>query len=488
MSKKQHPLRLYNTLTRQLDPVRDADAAHPITLYSCGPTVYNFAHIGNLKTFIFYDTLKRTLLYLGYPVRHAMNLTDIEDKIIARMVKEGKGREEITEPCVAAFQEDLHALNCLPADALPRATEFVPQQIAMIEKLLASGHAYERDGSVYFRIAAFPDYGKLARINVEGIREGARVDNDEYDKESPRDFVLWKTAKADEPPDAVWESPWGKGRPGWHLECSVMAHDILGQPIDIHCGGVDLVFPHHSNELAQSEAAYPEGKDKPFTRLWVHGEHLMVDGGKMSKSLGNVYTRRDLLTMGTDIEGRKDLQAKGIDPQVLRFFFVSNHYRMPLNFTFEAVGSAKAGLERLRTLQGRLAQFPAAAGSVPAELTRLRLEFKTALADDLDFPGALARLHEFVTLANKQLDGGQWGATEAAAVLEFLNSDFSAVFGIALATEIVVPAEIQSLFDQRQAARAGKNFAEADRCRKELDVAGWLIEDGKAGSRLKRRA
>jgi cysteinyl-tRNA synthetase len=479
-------LNLYNTLTRRLEPVEPAPG-RATTLYTCGPTVYNYAHIGNLKTFIVYDFLKRTLRYFGHEVRHVMNLTDIEDKIIAAAVAAGKPIREYTEPYAEAFLEDLRAVGCEPAERSPRATEFIPQQIALIERLMEKGFAYERDGSAYFRIEKFPDYGKLARIDLDGIKEGARIDTDEYDKDSPRDFVLWKAARPEEEKvGAAWDSPWGRGRPGWHLECSVMAHDLLGQPIDIHAGGVDLIFPHHTNELAQSEAAYPD--EVPFVKHWFHAEHLMVDGGKMSKSLGNVYTRKDLSS--DEIVTGRDLAAKKIDPQALRYFFTAAHYRKPLNFTFEALGASSAGLDRLRTFQQRLRELvpaEAAAEDFP-QLLALRKDYRAALSDDLNAPEALARLFEFVSLANKEFDSGNWSGAQAGAILKFLRDDFSAVFGVSLEMAVAeIPAAVQSLFEQRQAARQAKDFKRADELRGQIDAAGFLIEDSKAGARLKRK-
>lgn len=484
-------MRLFNTLTRDYREVRPSEPGRAITLYTCGPTVYDYAHIGNLKTFVVYDTLKRVLQYLGHEVKHAMNLTDIEDKIIATAGRKGISIRELTAPVTAAFRADLAAVNCLPIEEKfqPRATDFIPQQIAMIERLIAGGHAYAREGSVYFRIASFPDYGQLARIDLSGIQDGARIDNDEYDKESPRDFVLWKaSAPGEAEVGASWPSPWGPGRPGWHLECSVMAHDLLGQPIDIHCGGVDLIFPHHTNEIAQSEAAYPD--QKPFTRIWFHAEHLMVDGGKMSKSLGNFHTLKDLRE-----------KVPNFDPDALRFFYVSQHYRQSVNFTFEILEAAKAGLGRIANFRYRLEEPVEEIATdkldfqtyrEPQELLDAKAAFRAALADDLDTPKALTVVYELVSLANRKFDRREWGKKERDILRQFFTEDFQNVFGIDLFKKFPEASDpaltrAMTLNNERLAAKAAKDYAKADALRKEIDALGFIAEDTKTGSRLKRK-
>ena len=384
-------LRLYNTLTRRLEDF--APLAPPrVALYTCGPTVWNYAHLGNFRTFVFEDVLRRYLAYAGYAVEHVMNLTDVDDRTIAAAGKAGRGLAEHTAPFVDAFFEDCAYLRITPAAQYPRATRFVPQMVALVQRLLDRGVAYRGDdGSVYFGIDRFPPYGRLSRVDRRELKAGARVSSDEYDKADARDFVLWKAAKPeDEAVGAGWDAPFGRGRPGWHLECSAMAQALLGETVDIHAGGVDLIFPHHEDELAQSEAA----TGKPFVRYWLHAEFLHLGGTKMSKRYGNIVTARDL---------RED----GWDAAAIRTLFCSTQYRRQLQFTDDALRAAAAGAARLAEFRARLAEAGTAAapGALPALATRLEEAFRSAMDDDLDAPRALAALMDFVRDANRELDG-----------------------------------------------------------------------------------
>ncbi len=406
-------LRLYNTLTRRLEPF--APLAPPrVTLYTCGPTVWNYAHIGNFRTFVFEDVLRRYLEYAGHAVEHVMNLTDVDDRTIGAAAKAGVALAQHTAPFAEAFFEDCRYLRIAPAHHYPRATGFVPQMVALVQRLLDRGVAYRGDdGSVYFAIDRFPGYGRLSQVERRELKAGARVSSDEYDKADARDFVLWKAAKPeDEAVGAAWDAPFGRGRPGWHLECSAMAQSLLGETVDIHAGGVDLIFPHHENEIAQSEAA----TGQPFVRHWLHGEFLLVEGTKMSKRYGNFLTARDL---------RED----GWDAAAIRALFCSTQYRRQLNFTDEGLWAAATGAARLGECRARLAgAAPGAAwGSLPAIAGRLEAEFRAAMDDDLDVPRALAALMDFVREANRELDerGGATPGERDAAL-----SVFDAVAGV----------------------------------------------------------
>ena len=379
------PLRLHNTLTRRLEEFRPL-APPRVTLYTCGPTVWNFAHIGNFRTFVFEDVLRRYLEFLGYDVVHVMNLTDVDDRTINAAHQAKLPLVEHTKPFTQAFFEDRDYLRIAPATHYPAATAFVPQQVALVNRLLEKGVAYKgEDGSVYFAIERFPTYGRLSRIEHREIKVGARVSSDEYAKEDARDFVLWKAAKPeDEAVGAAWDAPFGRGRPGWHLECSAMAQHFLGETIDIHAGGVDLIFPHHEDEIAQSEAA----TGKPLARFWLHGEFLLVGGTKMSKRYGNFLTARDL-------------RENGWDAAAVRYLFGQTHYRKQLNFTDEAIKAAAAGADRLRDFRDRLTKSPAGPNALLASASkRLEEEFKAAMDEDLDVPGALGALMTFVRAAN----------------------------------------------------------------------------------------
>jgi cysteinyl-tRNA synthetase len=466
---------LHNTLGRRLAPFEPLVAARA-SVYTCGPTVYNHAHIGNLRTFLFEDVLRRSLRHLGFAVTQVMNLTDVDDKTIEGAAKAGVSLQEYTRPYVESFFADLDALHIERAEHYPRATEHVPEMIALVEKLAARGHAYERDGSVFFRIASDDDYGRLSGIDLAQVRRGERVASDEYDKEDLRDFVLWKGAKPDEP---SWESPWGPGRPGWHVECSAMSMKYLGETFDIHTGGVDNIFPHHENEIAQSESA----TGRPFARTWLHAEHLIVDGEKMSKSLGNQFTLGDLL-------------ARGCDPRAIRYLFLSVHYRQRLNFTFESLDAAAAALRRVDEMRFRLAHA-AESGEPDAELGaaigRLEEEFAAALADDLNLSGALGALFRFVREVNVAVEAGKIGSGDRQRVLDALGR-LDGVLGVLDPADwkrAAAPAgpsdeEIGALVARRDQARAGRDFAAADRLRDELAAAGVVLEDTPQGTRWKR--
>ncbi|HEX2162648.1 MAG TPA: cysteine--tRNA ligase, partial [Thermoanaerobaculia bacterium] len=468
--------RFYNTLGRELvafEPLVAGEAR----VYTCGPTVYNHVHVGNLRTFLFEDVLRRALSWLGYRVTQVMNLTDVDDKTIEGARRAGVTLDEYTAPYVESFFADLDTLHVERAERYPRATEHVAEMIELVERLLAAGVAYERDGSVFFRIADDPDYGRLSGIDLDAVRRGDRVASDEYGKEDVRDFVLWKAAKPDEP---SWESPWGPGRPGWHIECSAMSMKYLGETFDVHTGGVDNVFPHHENEIAQSESA----TGRPFARLWLHSEHLIVDGEKMSKSLGNQYTLGDLL-------------ARGVDPRALRYLFVSVHYRQKLNFTFaslEAAGNALARVDEMRFRLDHAAESGRPRPALAEALARADRDFAAALADDLNVAAALAAVFNLVRQVNVAIESGELGEGDRRRVLATLAS-FDRVLGVldlaAWRRPDAAPAgptdeEVESLIARRAEARANRDWAGADRLRDELAAAGIVLVDTPAGPRWER--
>lgn len=454
-------LRFFNTLTRREEefrPLREGE----VGLYTCGPTVYNYVHIGNLRTFVGEDVLRRTLKAFGYRVTQVQNLTDIDDKTIRGAAAEGVSLREFTDRYAEAFFADVKTLGIEPAEHYPRATEFIPQMVALVKRLEERGHTYRMDGSTYFRIATFPGYGKLSGLPPDAMLAGARVDTDEYEKEDARDFVLWKAAKPGEP---YWETELGPGRPGWHLECSAMAMHFLGPNIDIHVGGVDLIFPHHENEIAQSEGATGA---VPFVRTWLHAEHLLVDGQKMAKSLGNFFTLRDLL-------------ERGEDPLAIRYLLLSVPYRQKLNFTFEGLRAARAAVERINNTLRRLAATPAATGPGALEVAAVAAfeeAFDAAMADDLNTARALAAVHTLLTRVNQALDGDGITAPVRAR-LEAALARLHQVLGIApggLGLE-PVEAEVERLIAERTQARARKDFARADAIRAELAARGIVVED-----------
>jgi len=463
-------VKLFNTLGRQVDELRPIEPGH-VRMYTCGPTIYNVAHIGNLRTFLFEDVLRRSLKLAGFRVTQIMNLTDVDDKTIRGAAEEGLSLGDFTEKYATEFFRDLSTLGIEPAEEYPRATAHVPEMIALIEKLGERGHTYESEGTVWFRIATYPDYGRLSQIDLTQMRRGDRVADDEYEKEDVKDFALWKAAKPGEP---TWDSPWSAGRPGWHIECSAMSMKYLGAHFDIHTGAVDNIFPHHENEIAQSEGATGE----KFVDLWVHSEHLIVDGEKMSKSKGNFYTLADVL-------------AKRNDPAAVRYLLLSVPYRKKLNFTWEGLTGAATAVERIRAAAARFREAAAAAGAKPgsfdagARAQEFLAGFRAGLEDDLNTPEALGALFPFLREANAALDEGALDAKGAAAALAAIETA-DRVLGILPARAEVLPAEIEAQIEARNEARKRRDFAEADRIRASLAASGIVLEDGEKGTRWKR--
>jgi cysteinyl-tRNA synthetase len=476
-------IQLHNTLSGKVEPFVPQKPGE-VRMYTCGPTVYDYAHIGNYRTFVFQDILRRFLKLRGFKLNHVMNLTDVDDRIIANAATAGKSIRDYTEKFVQAFFEDCKSLSIEAPEKWVRATDHVDDMVKLIQRLQEKTFTYPGEGSIYYRIAKFPNYGKLSKIDLTGIQAGARVDNDRYEKESARDFALWKAPKEGE---HFWETSIGPGRPGWHIECSAMAMKYLGDTLDIHAGGIDLAFPHHENEIAQSEAATGE----PFARYWLHAEHLLVEGEKMSKSLGNFFTLRDLF-------------AKGYKPSALRFALASVPYRKQLNFTFDGLQQATSSVERLRNFADRLklGKFPAGQQKGMAErIAKAGEEFDAGLSDDLNTARALAAVFDLVREANIAIDKGEFRQGDVAAVQEFLAT-FDKVFAVLEdndgdklrtlgygATESgPSDAEIERLVAERNAAKKKRDFAAADSIRKELADRGILIEDAKDGSvRWKRK-
>jgi cysteinyl-tRNA synthetase len=471
-------LRLYNTLTRTEEPFSPG-RDNTVRMYACGPTVYARAHIGNFRTFVCVDVLRRALKHVGgHQMRLAVNYTDVDDKTINGAQKAGVSLRDYTDPWITAFRDDMAALGVETPEETPRATDEdnLRAMSDMILSLEQNGHTYRRDGSVYFKISSLPEYGKLARLDHEGMRDGARVDVDEYTKDDPRDFVLWKASKPNEP---SWDYGTGPGRPGWHIECSAMALRLLGEaPIDIHAGGIDLIFPHHENEIAQSEGA----TRKPFARVWVHVEHLFVENEKMSKSLGNVYTLPDILGRGHRISA-------------LRYLLLSSHYRKQLNFTWMGMEQAEEAIRRVVDFLARLDTVTAEGGShaaVVESAAKARAAFNGALESDLNTAAALAAMFDLVRDVNAAIDAKQIGRADADVVRQTL-ADFDKVLGvISLRTaedaHPPVPVEeIEQLIEDRKSARQRRDFAAADRIRDELAGRGILLEDNPGGTRWKRK-
>lgn len=462
---------LYNTLSLKVEPFSPADGK-TVKMYSCGPTVYNYAHIGNLRTFTFNDTLRRWLAYRGFALHHVMNITDVEDKIIRKSMELGIPMGEYTLKYEKFFLEDMATLRLQKPEQVVRATEHIHEMVDLIGTLSEKGFTYESEGSVYYRIAKFPSYGKLSHNDFSGLEAGARVDVDEYDKDDARDFVLWKSRKGEEP---YWDAPFGAGRPGWHIECSAMAMRYLGDTLDIHTGGVDLAFPHHENEIAQSEAA----TGKPFARFWVHCEHLHVDMQKMSKSLGNIYTLRELMEMGHA-------------PEALRFALMSVPYRKKLNFTIDSLKGAQTSIDRLRNYRLRLETDRLIAGEnleITAMAATAVQNFEAALDDDLNTAEALAAVFEYVRATNILLDTGGFFEGNKAAALELL-AKFDAVFDVirqTAAESLLDEAAIDRLITERNDAKKSRNFARADEIRRHLLAEGIILEDTKDGVRWKRK-
>ncbi|HET7451731.1 MAG TPA: cysteine--tRNA ligase [Thermoanaerobaculia bacterium] len=461
------PLQLFNTLGRALGPFSSLEPGH-VRMYTCGPTIYNRVHIGNLRTFVWEDVLRRALARLGWKVTQVMNLTDVDDKTIRGAAEAGLPLRDFTEQYAEAFFRDLETLGVEKAEQYPRATDHVPEMIALVEKLKARGHTYESDGSVWFRIASFPDYGRLSGIDLTQARQGARVADDEYEKEDAKDFALWKAGKPGEP---AWDSPWSRGRPGWHLECSAMSMKYLGDTFDIHTGAVDNIFPHHENEIAQSEGA----TGRKFVQYWLHAEHLIVDGEKMSKSKGNFFLLGDVLA-------RRD------DPAAVRYLFLSVPYRQKLNFTFDALDGAAAAVQRLRNVAANLDDYarrrPGGEETAPQLAGKLGPAFDDALADDLNTAKALGVLFDWVREVNVAVERGELSGADARAASAALRG-VDRVLGILPAAEIL-PAEIEALIQQRLDARKRKDFARSDAIRAELAAKGIVLEDTPQGTRWKK--
>ena len=461
-------LRFYNTLTRQKDAFHPLEPGR-VRMYTCGPTVYNYPHIGNYRAYIFEDLLRRYLKYRGYTVTQVMNLTDVEDKIIRDSQKAGMSLDDFTAMYTRAFFDDLHTLNIEPAEVYPAATQHISEMVAIILQLQARGYTYNLDGSIYYRIDRFPDYGKLSHLDAEALQSGAsgRVDSDEYAKDDVRDFALWK-AWTPEDGDVYWETELGKGRPGWHIECSAMSMKYLGQHFDIHTGGEDNIFPHHENEIAQSEAATGE----PFVNYWLHCRHLLVDNLKMSKSLGNFYTLRDLL-------------EQGFKPKGLRYALLSIHYRQPLNFTLEGLHAAEQAVQRLLDFMQHLPTAQGQGFDVQALLTATQQRFEAALDDDLNMAGALGAIFEMVRDVNRAITQNQLSAAAAQQVAALMHR-CDTVLGLLAADETSVDLQVEALLEERQQARQGRDFARADALRTQIQALGYVIEDTPQGARLKR--
>jgi len=466
------PIRFYNTLTQKVEDFAPADEK-TVRMYVCGPTVYNFAHIGNLRTFTFQDILRRWLRARHFETLHVMNITDVDDKIIRSAVQQNVSITDYTRPYEDAFLEDMATLRLQRPEKIVRATEHIDEMVGLIQGLTERGMTYESDGSIYYRIAKFPEYGKLSHNDFGGMIAGARVDVDEYEKENARDFVLWKQKKDGEP---SWNTPIGDGRPGWHIECSAMAMKYLGETLDIHAGGIDLTFPHHENEIAQSEAV----TGKPFARFWIHAEHLIVEGQKMSKSLGNYYTLRDVTAMG-------------YQPEAIRYLLAAVPYRNKLNFTFDGLKAAATSIERLRNFQLRLKtdKFPDGAAPEADQRSAQALQrFDEAMDDDLNTANALGVVFEYIRDTNTAMDAGAFRSANAIPALKLLER-FDQVFDVLTPTVAqggLTDSEIDALAAERNAAKKARNFGRADAIRAELLEKGILLEDTKEGTRWKRKA
>ncbi|MFH1210967.1 MAG: cysteine--tRNA ligase [archaeon] len=457
-------LKFYNTLTRKMQSFKPLNG-NEVRMYNCGPTVYNYVHIGNCRAFVDADVLKRYLLYKGFKVKQVMNITDVDDKTIRDSKNEGLSLKEFTNKYTEAFFEDIKALNVLPAEFYPKATEHIPEMISLIGRLDKKKYTYiGEDKSVYYKISKFKKYGKLSGIKVDELQSGSRVKNDEYGKENAHDFALWKAYDASDG-DVFWDTKYGKGRPGWHIECSAMSMKYLGETFDIHTGGIDLIFPHHENEIAQSEAA----TGKPFVKFWLHNEYIMVDGKKMSKSLGNFYTLRDVL-------------SKGYKPKAVRYLLLSTHYRQPLNFTFDSLSAADAAVERLLNFMVYLDSVKGEKDSktVAKLIVKVKKQFEKNMDSDLNMSSALASIFDFVRDSYK----ARMSRNDAAEIKKTMM-EFDKVIGILEVGEKKLDTEIKKLIDEREDARKKKDFKRADTIREELSKKGVILEDTKDGVRWK---
>jgi cysteinyl-tRNA synthetase len=461
-------LKVFNTLKRKKEEFLPLNPPK-VGMYACGPTVYNYPHIGNYRAYVFGDLLKRYLKYKGFQVEHVMNITDVDDKTIRDSQKEKVSLKEFTQKYENAFFEDLETLNLLPANVFPRATEHIKEMIALVQKLIDKGIAYKSDDGIYYSIKKFKNYGKLARIKLGELEAGAsgRVKADEYGKESANDFALWKFWTPEDG-EVFWEAPFGKGRPGWHIECSAMSMKYLGEQFDIHTGGVDLIFPHHQNEIAQSEGA----TGKQFVKFWLHNEWLLVDGKKMSKSLGNFFTLRDIL-------------EKGYDPIAIRYLYLGTHYRQQLNFTLTGLDAAKQSLNRIWDCYDKLLSVSAPKHNpdVHKRIDQLKKEFTDAMDNDIDTPPALAALFEFVKDVNVMMENL---SSEDGKALREAFEDVDKVLGILKKKEKPLPKELQNLINERERAREAKEWKKADELRDKLREQGIILEDSAQGVRWKR--
>lgn len=462
-------MKIYNTLSRALEEFEPIDEG-VVRLYTCGPTVYDYAHIGNYRAYVFEDLLRRFLKYSGYKVVQVMNLTDVDDKTIKGSIAAGKELRDFTKTYKDAFFQDLDVLNIERAEHYPAATDHIPEMIALVEKLVEKGFAYQSDdGSVYFSIDKFEAYGRLARINREGMQAGARVAQDEYEKDNAADFALWK-AWSEVDGDVAWDSPWGRGRPGWHIECSAMSMKYLGESFDIHTGGIDNMFPHHEDEIAQSEAA----TGKTFVRYWMHNAHLVVEGQKMSKSLGNFFTLRNIID-------------KGYSGREIRYVLASAHYRQTINFTFAALDAARSALSRIDDFSDRIARTERKGddGVVPEWVAKAEQRFAEAMGNDLGISEALAAVFDMVSDGNRAIDAGDHGGDikQAGTLLE----RFDEALGFLANDGSDEDEDIKKLVAAREAARAAKDWAESDRLRDAIDAAGWTVRDTADGAVLKKK-
>lgn len=462
------PIRFLNTYTRELEAFTPMNPPQ-VRMYTCGPTVYNHAHIGNFRAYVFEDLLQRHLEFRGCKVERVMNFTDVDDKTIRGCKAAQMPLGEFTQQYKNAFFEDLETLRVKRADHFPAATDprFISKMIEMIDTLMRRDFAYQaEDKSVYFRLGKFPDYGKLAHLNLDELRPTGRIRNDEYEKESIGDFALWK-AWDEADGDVAWDSPWGRGRPGWHIECSAMATALLGPQIDIHCGGVDNIFPHHEAEIAQSECC----TGKRFVNYWLHCAHLMVDGQKMAKSLGNFYTLRDLL-------------AKGWTGREIRYALISVHYRLPLNFTFEGLAGARSALMRIDEWQDRMKKISGTSQAASAYSLASQTKFEESLDDDLNISGALGHLFDVIRETNRAMDENTITPEDALALFQWWNR-INAVLALEPDAE-AIPSEVQALLELRKQARAAKDWAKSDVLRAQIEVLGWIVKDMKDGQKVTR--
>ncbi len=462
-------LTFYNSLTHKEEEFQPIEPGK-VRIYSCGPTVYNYAHIGNFRSFLFADTVRRYLKYKGYQVTHVMNITDVDDKTIRDSQKEGKSLRDFTEFYTKAFFEDIETLNIEKVEYYPKATEHIEQMVALIKRLIANGHTYEADGSIYFRIATLPHYGRMAQLDAVQLQGGAsgRLDVDEYDKEDVRDFVLWKAWRPEDG-EVYWDTELGRGRPGWHIECSAMSMHYLGEHFDIHTGGIDLLFPHHENEIAQSEGA----TKKRFVNYWLHCKHLLVNNAKMSKSLGNVYTLRDLL-------------ARGYKPKAIRYTLMSIHYRQQQNFTFEGLEAAENTVQRLLDFMRNLREASGKGTDIAPLLQEAAQKFEEGMDDDLNISVALSAIFDFVKEMNRLMAQDLLSRENALEALALMRR-FDTVLGVLEEEDITLDQQAQRLLEEREAARKIRDFQKADALRDQIQQMGYIIEDTPTGPRVKKK-